>query len=791
MRPIIFLLFVACSFATRAQAGDPVVLGQGEDAFKVGQLLAHDDFENLDNWVVQIQQRSGFPPARVAAREQSLDCLLPGRGCTVWFKQKLPTRVAITYDVLCPTPKPAIKGVQPRDINNLWMATDPVDPEQGLFDSSRYTGKFSSYDKIHAYYASTGGGGAVANRTTRMRRYPREVDGKPVEHLALTDKDDHAGYMVIPDRVMSVQLVAYDDVIQYIVDGKLVYEIASGSPIRVEARDSEGKPLVQETEYDLERFPVYTDGYFGFRLVGTHHIYTNFRVHALVADETVLKEQEGNAVEVDSVEMLRQVMKQSDQVVVMKPGTYVVSDLLDSTTAFDFSGSHNSLDLTGVTLQMPLSTLRKMSVPEQRSRGRDRGSRQRGLRSDGDRSREFSRDGERGRDRRRRGVDRSFKAYKISGSQITIKGGTFENVYPGGMTKVTNFGNYNQKPEYHPIASMTEVSVTGDDVQLIDCRFTIRGSYPYGYGNMYGIGAGSVVGLKKHSGIQITGDRVLLERCQVKMESFGHAIFIQGGEDTTVRDTLVEGEVRPSDDLYHETNEGDLAREFNYQLQWPDEVKGLPIPKQHMINLTEDGIRAYDKTGHVTVENCTVRKTRGGIKLYMAKSASVSNCEVTDCVIQGYSIPSRGVIANCRGNAAYGPLLYVHSNSHSSQQIDIEVLPSPHGIGDHPLAAINGQSHSIHFTSSGDAGDETLRPIVVGYPLRFDYLSVDYPDVPDGHEAHFDRFAPRSYRAENINLRNETAHPVVLGSLSQGNTITSAGPVRDLGSNVSTVLRRD
>ena len=33
----------------------------------------------------------------------------------MWFKQKLPTRVAIAYDVLCPTPEPSIKGLQPRD----------------------------------------------------------------------------------------------------------------------------------------------------------------------------------------------------------------------------------------------------------------------------------------------------------------------------------------------------------------------------------------------------------------------------------------------------------------------------------------------------------------------------------------------------------------------------------------------------------------------------------------------------------------------------------------------------
>ena len=261
----------------------PVVLGHGVGLFDIGPLLIKDDYENLDNWEVQIQQKSGFPPANVETRDNSLYCLLPGRGCTIWLTQKLQTRVTITYGVLCPTPEPEIQGVRPRDINNFWMATDLLDPDQGLFDSTRYTGAFSSYDKMHAYYASTGGG-AVANPTTRMRRYPREADGEPVEHLALNDKDGRSGYLITPDQVMRVQLVAYDDVVQYIVNGKLTYEIARGDQIQVEGRDSDNNPVANEGAYDLDRFPVYTEGYFGFRMVGTHHIYTNFRVYALEPD---------------------------------------------------------------------------------------------------------------------------------------------------------------------------------------------------------------------------------------------------------------------------------------------------------------------------------------------------------------------------------------------------------------------------------------------------------------------------------------------------------------------------
>ena len=270
-----------------ASGARPLVLGHGAGLFTVGPLLVSDDFVNLDNWVVQIQPRSGFAPAKVEARNHSLDCLLPGRGCTVWYKRKLPTRVTITYDVLCPTPKPPIPGVQPRDINNFWMATDPEDPDRGLFDPKRYTGEFGSYDKMHAYYASTGGGGATGNRTTRMRRYPREVNGEPAEHVALNHKDGQPGYLITPDKVMTVQLVAYDDVVQTIVDGKITYQIARGDRIQIEERDRDGKAAAREAIYDLDRFPVYRAGYFGFRMVGTHHIYTNFKVYSLEPNDDV------------------------------------------------------------------------------------------------------------------------------------------------------------------------------------------------------------------------------------------------------------------------------------------------------------------------------------------------------------------------------------------------------------------------------------------------------------------------------------------------------------------------
>jgi hypothetical protein len=298
---------------------------------------------------------------------------------------------------------------------------------------------------------------------------------------------------------------------------------------------------------------------------------------------------------------------------------------------------------------------------------------------------------------------------------------------------------------------------------------------------MYGIGRGAVIGLKKHSGILAKGARPTIENCHVKMEAFGHAIFFQGGDDILVRNCTVEGELRRSDDLYQEKAKGDLPRRFDYQLQWPDEVKGLPIPRNHMINLAEDGIRAYPGTQHVKVENCRVSKMRAGVKLYLARSAEVSDCVVTDCIVQGYSLPNRGKIVRSSGNAAYGPLLYIHSDSHSRQEIDLTVLPAPHSLGDHPLAALKGSKNRIHFKVGKGPKSQILRPIILGYQLRFDFLSTDFPKVPAGYQKNFAEHAPERYRAEGNRLINETENPVIVGEHSRDNTIKSVGKVTDYG----------
>lgn len=444
------------------------------------------------------------------------------------------------------------------------------------------------------------------------------------------------------------------------------------------------------------------------------------------------------AVNVSTLSELREAVQKDGQHIVMKPGSYTITDLPGGSRNFPCSGSGNTIDLTGVYINFPVGA------------------------SDG-------------------------AYFNFTGSRNTLKGGTFEDTYPNGMVEVTDFGSYNQNRAALAKGQKggANIKVSGNDNTIVGIKMTARGSYPYGYGNMYGIGSDNVAGLDKRCALLITGISNTVDKCEFQHRAFGHVIYMQKGADKTlIKNTLIEGAVRPSNDLYKETNDGDLPKRFNYKLPIGN-VAGLPVPRDVMLNLTEDGIRAYPINGSVTVENCIVKKTRGGIKLYLAKGAvTVTNCSVLDCIVEGYSLPNGGKIINSSGNAAYGPLIYMHSDGASNHHIDLNILPSPHAVGNHVFAAIRGGGHVINLTQAGSPIDATLRPIVMGYSARFQFLTTNYPKVPAGYEENYDKYYKNaSYKASNITVTNGTEYPVILGDLSNNNTVASFGPVKNLGKN--------
>jgi len=255
----------------------PLIKGYSERLFEVGELIYSNDFSSDKEWHLQMEETETASESRVDYHNGFLEVLMPGRGATIWNKIQFNGNIAITYKVKAPSTYVNELGVVVRDINVFWHASHPGNPE-AIFNDRRYDGSFPSYHKLQGYYASTGG---RDNTTTRFRRYPREnLEGEPIKHISLADKDGLQEYLIRPDKTHTVQLVVFDDVIQYVVDDKVVYEIREGDTVHISKADG----TVEEMQFTADQFPAYEEGWFGFRLVNTHHLYSNFRVYRLIPD---------------------------------------------------------------------------------------------------------------------------------------------------------------------------------------------------------------------------------------------------------------------------------------------------------------------------------------------------------------------------------------------------------------------------------------------------------------------------------------------------------------------------
>jgi|GEM_PF-878768 len=406
-------------------------------------------------------------------------------------------------------------------------------------------------------------------------------------------------------------------------------------------------------------------------------------------------------VNVSTLSELREAVQKSNQTIVMKPGRYTLTDLPDGSRNIPCSGSNNTIDLSGVYVNVPVGATRRGYIT-------------------------------------------------ISGNNNTFKGGAFEDTYPSGLNEVTDFSAYNQDRETlaRGLRGSAVLGVTGNNNRVVGTKLTTRGSFPYGYGSIYGIGSDNVYGLDKRCGIVVKGKNNTIDGCEIQARAFGHGIYIQPpADETIVTNCLVEGRMRLSAELYEETNSYDLPNRSNYKLP---RSRNRPIPKDVMLPLSEDGIRVYTRGGSVTVDNCTVKKMRGGIRVYLASSATVTNSTAINCGSTNFNLPDRGKIRGSKGNFAYAPLSDFRL-SRSNQDIELTILPSPHAVGSHNLADVQGNNHKIVFHRTDGPIDTNLRPIVV--------------------------------TGRGSTIRNETEYPIILESSSSGNAVVSFGEVTDNGTN--------
>lgn len=431
----------------------------------------------------------------------------------------------------------------------------------------------------------------------------------------------------------------------------------------------------------------------------------------------------GNAqVFVNSLAEFRTAVQDSNQQIVFTAGSYYLDDLPSGSRVITCSGSNNVIDMTGVQINTLVGSIREVY-------------------------------------------------FIISGDSNVLKNGVISDYYQSALEEVSDFSAYNHDRDRlaYGLRGDPVMSITGNGNLVDGLEMTVKGSFPYGYGSQYGIGSTNTFGLSKRCGILITGKDGggvgnTLDNITMYHYAFGHGIFMQNNAtETTIKNSYIEGRMRLSDDMYNDTETYDLPYITNYRFPSGDDyrtlpfVESYPIPFDVMYPLSEDGIRSYNGSGSVLVENCTVKQMRGGIRLYLASSATVINSKAIDCGATNYNMPSGGTISGSSGNFSFAPLSDFRL-SRSNQDIELTIIPSPNAVGPHNLADILGNNHNItfHRTEGPIDSDETRAMVVSG---------------------------------DNSTIVNETEYDMILEASASGNTIYSCGggTVTDNGTN-NTVL---
>jgi len=417
-----------------------------------------------------------------------------------------------------------------------------------------------------------------------------------------------------------------------------------------------------------------------------------------------------STVSISSLAELADVAAKSGQVVTMKPGVYRLVDYLPVSAIaerrqrgefqlFSFTGSDNVFELAGVTIEVDTTLRRSLRPP---------------IHTD---------------------------EFLIGGDHNALVGLSIKHVgdgvSPGGAA----------------------LGITGKGNTLRDCTLLVRGSFPYGYGDLFGKGGPDIIGPSKKSGVHITGDGTTLVGCKLHMRSFGHGYYLQGDvANVRFEDCYVEGVVRATDEMLAETSGPAFKVGFRtVVLTRQGENKILP---GYMKSLSEDGFRTYGQHENLSLVNCTAKNMRAGFELRSKSAARLENCTAIGNE-RGFWISTGAVLQNCRGDAQFGPLLFVEGDNASAE---IELLPTESSMKVHELATIQGRGSRITLKAS-PTGDRTS-------PLSI-LLGYGQPMMGDG-------MAPIPEReAREVQLRNETQMPVVVGERARDSQVVTFGPVTE------------
>lgn len=430
-------------------------------------------------------------------------------------------------------------------------------------------------------------------------------------------------------------------------------------------------------------------------------------------------------VTVDNLADLARYAVMDGNTIIMKPGTYALSDYLtDEVLAqhkanypegpgrqprwmFHFSGSHNSIDLTGVTIEIDTTLYARLPY----------------------------------------GYTRCLF---MSGSHNTLIGLTVTNTGPD----IGSNGNI--------------FSIFGDHNTLENVSLYVHGSSPYGYGDLLGKGGPNLVGLKKQSGMMIAGRNNTLRRCRVITRAFGHCFYIQQPrgmttENILLEDCYAEGIMRSTNDMLRDT-EG-LAADLDFRSVYQNRDGRFMINPGYMKALCEDGYRTYGGVGNATLRNCIAINTRAGFEIGGTNDAEtrtlLDGVTALGCE-RGFLIGSNVLLRNGRGNLQYGPLLYLRTNT-TGADIELEAIASDSAYTVHALATIAGENHRVRLYTRERFRQLPALPIMLGYDMPA-HAEMSSPILPS--------------KTANIMLINEIPRVVTIQSdRATDCDVQSPGPV--------------
>jgi len=181
-----------------------------------------------------------------------------------------------------------------------------------------------------------------------------------------------------------------------------------------------------------------------------------------------------------------------------------------------------------------------------------------------------------------------------------------------------------------PKKTARAVVMDGRKNRIEGLNVTVKGSYPYGYGDIFGKGGQVVIRHRKHSGFMVKGT------------AYGHAIFIQGGIDTVIEGCEIEGELSNTNKVLAEEGTGSAADEVDFKTVWGFNLRKVP---HYQFSLQEGGIRAYTsgktivdgeeferRTSGVTIKDCKIIKIRSAVSIGFARGEkSVENTTALAC----------------------------------------------------------------------------------------------------------------------------------------------------------------